>query len=68
MVSGEIDWIWKLCNIDFESDIVPEDWRYAENALLYKGKEEMTEWEKYRYYFVACSWKNIFRDISGQSP
>ena len=24
-----IDWIWRLCNIAFESGVVLEDWRYA---------------------------------------
>ena len=24
-----IDWIWRLCNMAFESGIVPEDWRAA---------------------------------------
>ena len=23
-----VDWIWKLCNMAFESDVVPEDLRY----------------------------------------
>ena len=24
-----VDWIWRLCNMVFESGVVPEDWRYA---------------------------------------
>ena len=24
-----IDWIWKLCNMAFESVVVSEDWRFA---------------------------------------
>ena len=22
-----VDWIWRLCNMAFESGVVPEDWR-----------------------------------------
>ena len=22
-----VDWIWRLCNVAFESSVVPEDWR-----------------------------------------
>ena len=24
-----LDWIWRLCNISFESGVVPVDWRSA---------------------------------------
>ena len=24
-----VDWIWKLCNMAFESGVVPYDWRSA---------------------------------------
>ena len=24
-----VDWIWRLSNMDFESGVVPEDWRSA---------------------------------------
>ena len=24
-----VDWIWRLCNMAFESGVVPEDWRSA---------------------------------------
>ena len=34
-----VDWIWRLCNMAFQSGIVPEDWRYAVIIPLYKGKE-----------------------------
>ena len=33
-----VDWIWRLCNMAFESDVVPEDWRSAVIFPLYKGK------------------------------
>ena len=34
-----VNWIWRLCNMAFESDGVPEDWRSAVIVPLYKGKE-----------------------------
>ena len=43
-----VDWIWRLCNMAFESGVMPEDWRYAVIVPLYKGKEERTESKKYR--------------------
>ena len=43
-----VDWIWRLCNMAFASDVVPEDWRYAVIAPLYKGKGERTECKSYR--------------------
>ena len=48
-VTGEIikgrgdrvgDWIWRLCNMAFESGVVPEDWISAVIVPLYKGKGE----------------------------
>ena len=30
-----VDWIWRLCNMTFES-VVPEDWRSAVIVPLYK--------------------------------
>ena len=33
-----MDWIWRLCNVAFESGVVPEDWRSAVTVPLYKGK------------------------------
>ena len=32
-----VDWIWRLCNMTFES-FVPEDWKFAVIVPLYKGK------------------------------
>ena len=43
-----VDWIWKLCNMAFESCIVPEDWRSAVIVPLYKGKGERNECKNYR--------------------
>ena len=41
-----VDWIWRLCNMAFESGDVPADWRSAVIVLLYKGKGEITECTK----------------------
>ena len=43
-----VDWIWRLCNIAFESGVVPEDWKSAVIIPLYKGKGEWTECSNYR--------------------
>ena len=43
-----LDCIWRLCNIAFESGVVPEDWRYAVIVPLHKGKGERTECKNYR--------------------
>ena len=41
------DWIWRLCNMAFESGVVPEDWRSAVITPPYKGKREMTKCSNY---------------------
>ena len=38
-----VDWIWKLCNLAFESDVVPEDLRSVVIVILQNGKREMTK-------------------------
>ena len=43
-----VDWIWRLCNMAFESGIVPEDCRSAVIVPLYKGKGEKRECSKYK--------------------
>ena len=35
-----VDWIWRLCNMSFESGIVSEDCRSAVIVSLYKGKKK----------------------------
>ena len=37
-----VGWIWRLCNMGFESG-VPEDWRSAVIVQLYKSKGKRTE-------------------------
>ena len=52
MLNGEgdrvMDWIWRLCNIAFESSVVPEDWRSAVIVPLYMSKGESTKFKNYR--------------------
>ena len=36
-----VDWIWKLCNMAFESDVVPEDLRPPVIVPLHKSKGKM---------------------------
>ena len=43
-----VDWIWRLCNMAFESGVESEDWRSAVIVPLYKGKVERTECKNYR--------------------
>ena len=38
-----VDWIWRLCNMAFESGVVQEDWRSAVIVPLHNGKGEGTE-------------------------
>ena len=33
-----VDWIWRLCNMAFESGVVPEDWKYVNNMLIIKER------------------------------
>ena len=35
-----LDWIWRMCNMAFESSVVPEDWRSDVILPLYKSGEE----------------------------
>ena len=43
-----VDWIWRLSNMDFESGVVPEDWRSAVIVPVYKDKGERNECKNYR--------------------
>ena len=43
-----VDWIWRLCNMAFERDAVPEDWKCAVIVPLYKGKGKRSECKNYR--------------------
>ena len=43
-----VDWIWRLCNMVFESGVVSEEWRSAVTVLPYKSKGERAECSNYR--------------------
>ena len=43
-----VDWIWRLCNVAFESDVVSEDWRFFVIVPLNKGRREKTECKNHR--------------------
>ena len=43
-----MDWIWKPCNMAFESDVMPENCRSAVIVQLYEGKGDRTESKNYR--------------------
>ena len=43
-----VDCIWRLCNMAFESEVVPEDWRSIVIVSLYKIKRERNECKYYR--------------------
>ena len=38
-----MDWIWRLCNLTFESGVLQEDWISTVIVPLYKDKGERTE-------------------------
>ena len=58
-----VDWIWRLCNMAFESGVVPEDWRSAVIIPLYKGKGERTEWRNYRGIILLSVIGKIYAGI-----
>ena len=42
-----VDWIWRMCNMAFESGVVHEDWTSVVIVSQYKGKGERTECKNY---------------------
>ena len=38
-----MDLIWRLCNMAFDSGVMPEDWRSAVIVPLYKSKGERSK-------------------------
>ena len=48
-----MDWIWKLCNMAFESGVVSEDCRSALIVPQFNGKGERTECENYSFLNVG---------------
>ena len=43
-----VNWIWRLCNMAFESSGMPEEWRSAVIVPLYLSKRKRTECMNYR--------------------
>ena len=35
-----VNLVWRMCNISFESGVVPKDWIFSVIIPLYKGKRE----------------------------
>ena len=62
-----VDWIQRLCNMVFESGVLPEDYRCAVIAPLHKGKGENTECEGYRGITLLSLVVKLCRNISRQS-
>ena len=61
-VDRVVNWIWRLCNMAFESGVVPEEWRSVVIVPLYKGKGERIECKNYRGINLSVVGK-IFADI-----
>ena len=47
-----VNWIWSLCSMAFESDVVPEGWRYT--VIVPKKKEERTQCKIYKGIGMLC--------------
>ena len=63
-----VDWIWRMCNMAFESGVMLEDWRSAVIIPLYNGKGERKECGNYRgISLLSVVGKNICKDSSRQS-
>ena len=58
-----VDWIWKLCNMAFESGVVHEDLRSAVIVRLHKDKGEMIKCKKYRGISLLSGISKIYADI-----
>ena len=63
-----VDWIWRLCNMDFESSSTLEDWISVVIVPLYKGKGERAECSNYRSISLSVVGKNMCRYTCRQSP
>ena len=58
-----VDWIWKLCNMAFESGVVPKDLRSAVIVPLHKGKGEIIKCKNYRAITLLSVVCKIHADI-----
>ena len=41
-----LDWIWRLCNMTFQSGVLRKDWRSTAIIPLYKNKGARTDCKK----------------------
>ena len=58
-----VDLIWRLCNLTFESGVVPEDWRSAVIIPLYKSKGERAECKNYTGISLLSVFGKIYTGI-----
>ena len=58
-----VDWIWRLCSMSFEIDVVPEDWRSPVMILLYEGKRERRECKNYRDISLLSMVQKVYSEI-----
>ena len=52
-----------MCNMAFESSVVPKDWKFSVIVPLYKGKEERTECKNYRGISLLSLVRKIYAGI-----
>ena len=57
------DWIWRLCNMVFESGVGPEDWRSVVIVPLYKSKGERSECKNCRGISLLIVVGKIYAEI-----
>ena len=48
MTNLVVNWILRLCNMAFESGVVPKDWSSPVFVPLYKGNVERIDGQNYR--------------------
>ena len=58
-----VDWIWNLCNMTFENNVVPEDLRSAVIVPLHNGKGEMIKCKSYRGISLLSVVGKTYADI-----
>ena len=58
-----VDWIWKLWNMAFENDDVPEDLKSTVIVPLHKGKGEMINCKNYKGISLLSRVSKIYADI-----
>ena len=62
-----VDWIWKVCNMAFESGVASEDWRSAVIVPLYRGKGGRNKCKNYRGISFLSVVGKIYLGILGDS-